>query len=226
MNKCRFIVLSWLIYGTLMAQGLQQSPSQPAPATSGFLSDYSRLTPFPSSGESKLLNYIAPGQHHLGHIYIAPVSSYPTDANFSLIDRATLAALTSQFETQLRTKLKQHFSLVDTVEQADSTITMAVTAVTAIEPKRKPRDYLPFRLITKPIKDATMGKQQELLVTLEMRIDDSKTKQVIFESLQTEPSKKIGRTDDTDLHADIKSLAPVIEGWVNHVNAAISRIPS
>jgi hypothetical protein len=114
--------------------------------------------------------------------------------------------------------------LVTTPEQADTIIELAVTGVTAVEPNRKLVDFMPLRLITKPIKDATMGKQQEVLMTLEMKMINVKTREVAYESLTRAKGKTMGRTKDEDLHTDIKELEPVIDDWTSKISKEIGKL--
>jgi len=198
---------------------MAQNVSQPAP---GFLTDYTRLTPALSS-RNDFQSYTAPDAlgHQLGRVYLQPLVSFPDNANFEYIDRATMAALQSKFNTDLATELQEKVILVSTPEQADTILQMAVTRVAADVPSRKPRDFLPLKLITNPIKNATMGKQQEVLVTLEMKILSVKTNQIIFESLERAKGKTMGRTSDENLHADITDLEPVIAAWTKKISKSI-----
>lgn len=220
MKLRRFLAIPFfaLCFSSAMAQG----SSQP---TIGFLSDYTRLTPSlsPKNDFQSYTSQEAAG-HQLGRVYLTPLTAFPENANFEYIDRATMAALESKFDADLRTKLNEKVILVPTPEQADTIIQMAVTGVTSDEPSRKVRDFLPLRLITKPIKDATMGKEQEVLVTMEMKITNVKTHQVIFESLDRAKGKTMGRTSDENLHADIKELQPVIDSWATKISKSITKL--
>ena len=198
------------------------------PATpTGFLTDYTRLTPNLSS-KNDFQSYTAQNAADLplGRVYIKPLASYPDNANFNYIDRATLAAFESKFDAELAGTVNEKLILVPTPEQADTIIELAVTDVTAVEPSRKVIDFLPLRLITKPIKDAAMGKQQEVLMTLEMKMTNVKTRQVEYESLARAKGKTMGRTKDEDLHADIKELEPVIESWTGRISKEITKLQS
>jgi hypothetical protein len=203
---------------TCSAQGVPQP-------TPGFLTDYTRLTPALSSINGAQ-TYTAPDAsgHPLGRVYIQPLVSYPDSINFEYIDRATMAALQSQFNAALATELQKQVILVSTPELADTILKMAVTGVTADVPRRKPRDLLPLKLITNPIKNATEGKQQEVLVTIEMKILNVKSNKIIFESLARAKGKTMGRTGDEDLHADIKELEPVIDTWTNKISKWVSAL--
>jgi hypothetical protein len=216
-----FTIPFFLVFcSSVLAQDLPKS------APSGFLSDYSRLTP-DLSIESDLHSYIAPeaAVRHLGNVYITPLTSYPENANFEFIDRATLAELESKFNASLNAHLGGKITLVSTPELADTIIQMAVTEVKAIEPNRKVIDFLPIRLITKPIKDAAMGKQQEIVVTIEMKMRDVKTDKIIYESVESAKGKTMGRTGDANLHANSKELDPVIDSWVNKTAQVFTQFP-
>jgi hypothetical protein len=197
-----------------------------APTTpTGFLTDYTRLTPA-LSPRSDFQSYTAQDAagRPLGRVYIKPLASYPENASFEYIDRATLAAFESKFDGELNTHVNEKVILVTTPEQADTIIELAVTGVTAVEPNRKLVDFMPLRLITKPIKDATMGKQQEVLMTLEMKMINVKTREVAYESLTRAKGKTMGRTKDEDLHTDIKELEPVIDDWTSKISKEIGKL--
>ncbi len=197
----------------------------PKPTPTGFLSDYALLSPSLTS-DANFHSYTTPSAlgRPLGRVYIQPLTSYPEDAQFNYIDRATLAALASKFDAALNANLTGKIILVPTPDQADTVVQMAVTAVAAVEPNRGVVDYLPIRLITKPIKDAAMGKQQEVVVTMEMKMRDAKSDQVIYESLATTTGKTMGRSGDQVLRADMKTLDPVIEAWTEKVAQSLTKL--
>jgi len=190
-----------------------------------FLNNYTRLTPSLSSNND-FQSYTAVGvsARSLGRVVIMPIITFPENATFPYIDRATMAELQSELMAEVNKVMQDKSIVVATPDQADSIIQLAVTGVTAVEPDRRPRDYLPFRLITRPIKDATMGKEQEIRVTLELRIRNAKTNQTIFESLTRANGKTMGRADESNLRADIKELDPVLDTWTAQFRKSIATL--
>jgi len=184
----------------------------------GFLSDYTRLVP-DETAKDNYFHYTAPEDisRKLGKIYFMPVATFPADANFKLVDRPTLEQTMAALDQILRKKLTDKATLVATPEEADTTVQIVVTMISTEDAGRSLIDFIPLRLLTKPIKDAAMGKVQEVVVTLEMSIRDSKTNQILFEAVHRSAGKNIGRADDPDLKATEKDLSPVIDIWTNKI---------
>ena len=184
----------------------------------GFLSDYSRLVLDPRSADN-YFHYTPPEAlgRKVGKIYFLKITIYPEDKQFDLIDRPTADAMMEKLDQILRKKLKEKNLLADTPEQADTIIQVAATEAKAIDAGRDVIDFIPLRLLTKPIKDAAMGKQQQIVVTLEMLMRDAKTNQIVFEAVHHTAGKNIGRTGDPKLQANSKSLEPVVDVWTNKI---------
>ncbi|MBC3863708.1 DUF3313 family protein [Undibacterium jejuense] len=189
-----------------------------AVTSNGFLSEYSRLVLDPRSADN-YFHYTPPEAlgRKVGKIYFLKIKSYPEDKQFDLIDKSTADAMMEKLDQVLRHKLKDKNLLVDTPEQADTIVQIAATEAKTIDAGRDVIDFIPLRLLTKPIKDAAMGKQQQIVVTLEMSMRDAKTRQIVFEAVHHSAGKNIGRTGDTKLQANMKSLEPVVDAWTNKI---------
>jgi hypothetical protein len=195
-----------------------QAEDKPTVTPTGFLSDYTRLIP-DETAKDNYFHYTAPEDlsRKLGKIYFLPVATFPIDATFKLVDRPTIDQTMAALDQILRKKITDKATLVATPEEADTTIQIVVTAITTEDASRSLIDFVPLRLLTKPLKDAAMGKEQEVVVTLEMSIRDAKTNQILFEAVHRSAGKNIGRADDADLKATEKDLSPVIDIWTNKI---------
>ncbi|MFZ6863733.1 DUF3313 family protein [Undibacterium sp. Ji67W] len=212
MRKILTFILCLCFLSNLQAQENQGVTSN------GFLSDYSKLVLDPRSANN-YFHYAPPEARgrKVGKIYFQAIKSYPEDKQFELIDRPTVDAMMEKLDQILRKKLKEKNLLADAPEQADTIVQIAATEARTVDAGREVIDYIPLRLLSKPIKDAAMGKQQQIVVTLEMLMRDAKTNQIVFEAVHHSAGKNIGRTGDAKLQANMKSLEPVVDVWTNKI---------
>ena len=214
MKKITLLLLPLLV----LVGSLSFADNKPTITPTGFLTDYSRLVADKNDSDN-YFHYTAPEDlnRKLGKIYFMPITTYPTDVDFKLVDKPVLAKSMDALDQILRKKIAEKATLVATPEEADTIVQMVVTAVATVDAGRKPIDFIPLRLLTKPIKDAAMGKEQQVVVTLEASIRDAKTNHVLFEAVHRSQGKNIGRSDDANLKATQKDLAPVIDVWTNKI---------
>ncbi|MFZ6689551.1 DUF3313 family protein [Undibacterium sp. SXout11W] len=212
MKKILTFVLSLCLLSNLQAQESQTVTAN------GFLNDYSKLVLDPRSADN-YFHFTPPEAkgRKVGKIYFQAIKSYPEDKQFDLIDRPTVDAMMDKLDQILRKKLKEKNLLAETPEQADTIVQIAATEAKTADAGRDVIDYIPLRLLTKPVKDAAMGKQQQIVVTLEMLMRDAKTNQIVFEAVHHSAGKNIGRTGDAKLQANMKSLEPVVDVWTNKI---------
>jgi len=185
---------------------------------SGFLSHYDKLVPDPRSSDN-YFHYSAPAptKRKVGKIYFLPLTTFPENKEFEVIDRVTVDAMLSKLDEVLRKKLAGKATLVNTAEEADTIVQIAATGAKTIDASRDVIDYIPLRLVTKPLKDAAMGKQQQVVVTLEMMMRDATTHEPVFEAIHHTAGKNIGRTGDAKLQANIDALRPVVDKWTDNI---------
>lgn len=201
---------------------LGMAEDKPTVTPTGFLSDYNRLVAEESTKDN-YFHYTAPEDidRKLGKVYFMPITTFPADASFKFVDRPTLDQTMSALDQILRNKLTEKATLVSTQDEADTTVQIVVTEITTENAGRSWYDYIPLRLLTKPIKDAAMGKEQEVVMTLEMSVRDAKSNQILFEAVHRSAGKNIGRSDDTNLKATEEDLSPIIDIWTNKIVSEI-----
>ncbi len=215
MNKLARLLLPILV--VMYSHAFAQDKAVVTPT--GFLSDYARLMP-DKTAKDNYFHYTTPEgvARKMGKIYFMPITGYPADVNFQLVDKPVLDETMTAFDQLLRKKLEGKATLVGTPDEADTTVQMVVTAVATVDAGRAAIDFIPLRLLTKPLKDAAMGKEQQIVVTLEMSIRDSKTGHVLYEAVHRSEGKNIGRSDDKkQLKATGKELSPVIDSWTDKI---------
>lgn len=203
--------------------GCAGSPKTSA-AQSGFLGSYSRLSEKSAPRGEDYLSYNAPGaaQRATKKVYLMPVATHPANANFDLGDKNALSQSLVYFDQAVRSKLGTRVALVPSAAEADTTLQLAVTSVGLVEEGRSLTDLIPLRLITKPLKDRAMGKPMQAAATLELRMSDAKTKQLVHESLRRSGGKGVGREGDAETRVTFESLKPVLDAWAERVTEEVA----
>jgi hypothetical protein len=193
---------------------------------SGFLSDYARLQ---SAGgpRDRYLTYRDPAASGVrgSSVYLHPVSRHPAGARFEDVDEAVVAELLAFADAQLRAQLGARLKLVAAPASADIAVQAALTGVGSQPAGKTVLDVVPLRLITNPIKDATLGKALEAAATLEVRLSPAASSRPLRESLYHLTGEDIGRAADPKTRIDANALKPAIERWARALADQIATQP-
>ena len=184
-------------------------------ATSGFLSDYGRLSK-EGSVRARYIGYTAPGATEVKRaaVYVAPLGRFPVAATFAGVDDALVGSVLTYTEQQLRSQLAVRTRLVDDKAAADVTLDMALTALGAQPEGKTALDLVPLRLITGVAKTAAMGKALEAAAVLEMRLSQTATSHILRESKHELVGDGIGRADKEKTRMSLEALKPALDKWV------------
>lgn len=197
------------------------------PGQGTFLTDYTRLQ------KSK----DAQGHVYFTHRLVAPapidrvnyavsVSYFPADARFAGLGAQTQASILAYLDQAIRQRLQDKALLASSADQADIRLRVAITSVSAADPGMKPWDFLPFRLLTKPVKDGIMGAPKVATATLEEQTIDARTHAVLNESLRKDDGKSIGRQKKGVSVVTFESLRPVLDQWASSVALQLQSLKS
>ncbi len=199
---------------TLPAAGFVVAATDPAP--SGFLSDYNHLSSQgPLTHRYKGYADKTVDEHKVLALYLAPVALFPADTKFEDIEPGLVLESLTYLDQQLRLRLADRVSLVNSAGEADSSMQVALTTVAAQPAGKTALDLVPLRLITGPIKNAMMGKALEAVVTIEMQLRDAKSNAVLRETLHHVSGKGIGRSESKDTVMSFEALKPALDRWLD-----------
>jgi hypothetical protein len=182
------------------------------PQKGAFLSDYSTLM---QTKDAQGHEYFAHRQvlklTNRHDSYAVSVDYFPTHARFDGLGTETQARIASYLQQAIEQQFRQRGLLAN--GQADIQLRVAITAVAAVDPDMKPWDFLPVRLLTKPIKDGVLGAPKLAAATLEVRATESRTGEVLSESVRMDNGNSIGRQTQGVSVVTFESLHGVLDQW-------------
>lgn len=198
--------------------------AEPPPPHSGFLANYGDLTEQKSGRHALFMSFTAPAAsgHALKKLYLAPVGMYPAAVTFDLVDSDTAHAAVAYLDVHLREALAKRFALVATPAMADASMEVALTDVSTPVKGRTLLDLVPLRLVTKPLKDKMMGKPLQVAATLELRLTDADSGELLHSALRSGLGKGIGRAGEDDTHVTLESLTPLLDDWVEQLSEEVA----
>jgi len=196
-------------------------------ATSGFLPSYDTLEEVSDSSGVKYLSSGSVGikGEKLERVFVEPSRVFPAGVRFPSIDEATTARSLQHLDATLRTQLAKHFVLVDAPRKAQLVIRPAVTRISAVEEGMKPLDFVPVRIVTKPLKDAVLGTPQKAAAVLEVLMVDPRDGSVLNASYRPATGKETGRSGAGGDKVNFDAVKPVLDEWATSIAGELARAP-
>lgn len=223
-RRCKPVHRPRLAAGALLLIALAGCSHQTRPAHGGFLTDYAQLQQAKD----------AQGHTYFVHRFTTPatdarrqcavsVEYFPAAVRFNGLGSETQANILAYLDRAIRQQLQKNALLAGDSEQPDIRLRVAITAVAASDPGMKPWDFLPFRLLTKPIKDGVLGAPKVASATLEVQAVDARTGAVLSESVRADNGKSIGREKHGVSVVTFESLRAVLDQWA--LSVASGQVP-
>lgn len=199
--------LGWLVVGCCI--GLSGAL---AAEERGFLEDYDRLETV-GLPRGQVQAYTAPGAEGrvLGTLYVETVREYPAGASFPGTDAATVDSSLRFLQRELQMAIGGDRSLATGPAGADAVLSVAVTHIDMLPKGHKPRDLIPLRLVTNALKTFTMGEPLVAVATVEFKLTDARTGEVLREGVRHFPGDDIGRAGDAGLSVSYEALEPALK---------------
>jgi hypothetical protein len=196
-------------------------------ATSGFLPSYDSLKEVSDPGGVKYLSSgpIGIKGEKLERVFVEPSRLFPAGVRFPSVDDATATRSLQYLDTTLRAQLAKHFALVDAPQKAQLVVRPAVTRIAAVEEGMKPLDFVPVRLVTKPLKDAVLGTPQKAAAVLEVLMLDPRDGSVVNASYRPATGKETGRSGAGGDKVGFDAIRPVLDEWATSITGELVRGP-
>ena len=198
------------ILGSALA--LPAAHAETAEKNSGFLSDYSKLQKAGMPMNHYMIYRDPALAGYAGKaVYLAPAAVFPADATFPNISPEVVAGTLKSFDKALRERLSPKVKLVDAPDAADLVLQAAVTQVNSEEKGKTIVDVIPARAVTNVVKEVALGEAMVAATSLEAKLVDARTGQIVAELMQHSPGKGIGRSGSDKTHVTLEALQPAIE---------------
>jgi|GEM_PF-2314160 len=189
-----------------------------------FLTDYSKLQKSKDAqGHVYFTHSVATPVVHDHPTYAVSVSYFPVDTRFTGLGSETQSSILSYLDHAIRQRLQDKAVLASRADEADVQLRVAITEVSAADPGMKPWDFLPVRLLLKPVKDGIMGAPKVATATLEEQILDARTSAVLNESVRKDSGGSIGRQKKGVSVVTLDSLRPVLDQWASSVASELTQ---
>jgi hypothetical protein len=199
-----------LLFAFALAAGYASAEDQPAatPQYSGFLSDYSRLTPAPDNASAKRWVDKDFDFKPYDKIMLAPVEVWvsPT-SEYKGADPAALKRMADDFTRSFEKALHPGYLLVHKPGPGVLHIRIAITGINLVKPSMKPRDFVPVVFVYRAISGSMEAKHAEL--TGEMQVLGPE-KKIVAEILASGTSDEAIKEKQDITWTDLKSIT---DGW-------------
>lgn len=194
------------------------------PTQGAFLTDYAKLQESKDAqGHVYFVHRLAMPAVHEHPTYAVSVGYFPADARFTGLGAETQASILAYLDHAIRQRLQDKAMLAASADQADIQVRVAITQVSAADPGMKPWDYLPVRLLLKPVKDGIMGTPKVATATLEEQTLDARTSAILNESVRKDDAGSIGRQKKGVSVVTLDSLRPVLDQWASSVASELTQ---
>lgn len=217
-DRCKPYKCPLLVAMLLAVLGVTGCTHVTKPERGKFLTDYVQLQKSKDAqGHVYFTRCMARSTAHDHATYAVSVSYFPVDARFAGLGAETQANVLVYLEHAIRQRMQEKALLASSADQADIRLRVAITSVSTADPAMKPWDFLPFRLLAKPVKDEIMGAPKVASATLEEQTLDARTSAILNESMREDDGKSIGRQKQGVSVVTFESLRSVLDQWASSV---------
>jgi hypothetical protein len=208
-----------LIAAVLLAvSGITGCSHASKPDHGAFLTDYTKLQERKDAQSHVYFTHrVATPAPHDHTTYAISVSYFPADARFAGLGSEAQASILAYLDHAIRQRLQDKAMLTNGADQADIQLRVAITQVSATDPGMKPWDFLPVRLLMKPVKDGILGAPKVATAALEEQMLDARTNMVLNESVRKDVGGSIGRQKKGVNVITLQSLRTVLDLWASSV---------
>jgi len=213
------ILLSLLVSGALLT-GCSSTNKITEKKHSGFLSDYSILTPIKE--DPGRLGYADPKafwqQYH--YIIIDKVVIITPDGNHQNSNKV-LTIIADNYEKILKKKLAKKFHVVKKASSSTIRLQAAITGVFTSYDDLKGYQYIPIAAAFTGAKRASGSEQQRVRVMTELKLVDSINGQLLAQTMDLKSGKN---KQDKGSKISLTEVIPILEGWAQEVVDNLERL--
>ncbi|WP_321836173.1 DUF3313 domain-containing protein [Pseudomonas kulmbachensis] len=179
---------------------------------SGFLDDYSQLTPKQLSSGQTVMSWVSPAleSKHYSGVYIEPSQFYPQLLPTEREPQSTLNAVTHYYDAALKHELGKVMTIVAAPGPDTLIVRPAIISVTAKTQSLRFYELLPVTLLAAGVSTATGIRDQDSEISTEIAVVDAADQKVLAQvvrkgtGLTLENDKQVMTLDDFKL---------VLDGW-------------
>lgn len=174
---------------------------------SGFMKDYSNLTPTETSSGKEVLRWTAPGFQirQYKDIYMAPVIFYPSPVPNSRVSAATLEQIRGYTEQRLKSAASKLLPLSNQPHAGGLKFTAAITAVAAENKDVRVYEFLPVTAVIAGTMVMTGKRSQNTYFFIEGVLTDVSTDKPVLKVVRKAYGGAVSNSTAQITQADLKS---------------------
>lgn len=205
--------------------GCASTGQQDSSKYSGYLGDYSRMSPVTDSAGNKFERAISPqfNPKNYSAVLIEPVRFYPEPEPTEQVSQDSLNAIRNYLQQSLHTKLSKAVPVVDKAGPGVLRVSVAITSVSSEKVGLKPYQYVPIALIATSAKRAIAGTPQEASINVEMAASDAVTGQRMVSSVRSGTGQSYTPSSESG-QLTAESLKPLMDQWIDGAVADLPKL--
>lgn len=176
---------------------------------SGFLPDYSKLTPITSPSGHQTLRWMSPDYKASDYrgVYYTPVVYYPEAKPNARVSQATLDDLRSYVDTRLKAAVAKQKPLVSSPGPGTLIMKTAITTVKAENEDVQFYEVVPVAAVIAGTMAASGHRTQNSVLYLEAQLIDARTGKVVVEAVRKAYGKTVPNNSAPITLADLQKGA-------------------
>ena len=188
---------------------------------SGYLDDYSQLTPVETDDGSDALRWLSPdlAQRKFTRLWVKPIEFYPEPTSSEQVSAQRLNEISRFMTATLREELAKDFELTTQPGPETAVLQFALTGVETPTEGLKPRNIIPVSLLISGISYAAGERDHIVVVYMEGETSDSITGQVLARGVRQAVG---GRLKDDEEQLEVEHLKAYLRDWALDI-AALTR---
>ncbi|MDH0647954.1 DUF3313 domain-containing protein [Pseudomonas sp. GD03858] len=202
--------LAWLFTSML---GLSACSADKLPPT-GYLTDYSVLSPHQGPSSGTLLSWVDPKlpRGRYIQVYVAPSRFYPAPTPSKRIPQDTLDQITRYYDAALTQELGKVMTVVDTPGPNTLVVRPAITQVSANTQGLHFYEWLPITLVAAGVSSAVGVRDRDSRIATELSFEAGTSGRVIAEAMLAGTGTPL-ENDRQVMTAD--NVKAVLDGWAS-----------
>ncbi|WP_447595742.1 DUF3313 domain-containing protein [Aquipseudomonas campi] len=190
---------------------------------SGFLGDYSRLTPQQSPSGAPVMRWIDPAldisRYH--SVYIERSQFYPKPQPTARISQKTLDDITRYYDGALQREVARTMPLARSPGPGVIVVRPAITAVSSAKEGLRAYEVIPVALVVAAVGAAAGTRDEETVIATEAAFIDGGTNQVLAQVVR----KGTGMTLENDSQMmTAEDFKAVLDGWARDMHASYLKL--
>lgn len=204
--------LMLLVAASAFADNHVPQPSDGVASKVQFLEDYGRLQP-KGLPRNRYLSFTANGAEgrEITKVHLLPITRFPSGTSFPDIEEPVVAESLTFLDRQVRSRFGKKVQIVGKDAATDAELSVVISGISIQEKGFKPTDLVPARIVVNRVKKRLLGDSLVAAVTVQLKLKDAKSGEILRESFRHFAGKGVGHSKDDDLEVTFEKLEPALK---------------